>query len=221
MSYSIYEYISIDEPFLVNAFVTSIQSSTFHWHNEYELLGILRGAVEVKVRTESVILKKGDLLLINPNVFHAIKCMEGEDNLCMIIQMHLDLFQEEKDSGFDIRFYLDSTSDEIPACGFRYFFCRMAKVIKARDLLKNTNKNMNYILDVCGFGSEKTFYRVFKQETGMTPNEFRKRGQVEHYNDTLKDYLNFDEMEAKEILNEVIEDQRSDGELEKGTVTIQ
>ncbi len=204
MSYSIYEYISIDEPFLVNAFVTSIQSSTFHWHNEYELLGILRGAVEVKVRSESVILKKGDLLLINPNVFHAIKCMEGEDNLCMIIQMHLDLFQEEKDSGFDIRFYLDSTSDEIPACGFRYFFCRMAKVIKARDLLKNTNKNMNYILDVCGFGSEKTFYRVFKQETGMTPNEFRKRGQVEHYNDTLKDYLNFDEMEAKEILNEVI-----------------
>ena len=131
MSYSIYEYISIDEPFLVNAFVTSIQSSTFHWHNEYELLGILRGAVEVKVRSESVILKKGDLLLINPNVFHAIKCMEGEDNLCMIIQMHLDLFQEEKDSGFDIRFYLDSTSDEIPACGFRYFFCRMAKVIKA------------------------------------------------------------------------------------------
>ena len=221
MSYSIYEYISIDEPFLVNAFVTSIQSSTFHWHNEYELLGILRGAVEVKVRSESVILKKGDLLLINPNVFHAIKCMEGEDNLCMIIPKHLDLFQEEKDSGFDIRFYLDSTSDEIPACGFRYFFCRMAKVIKARDLLKNTNKNMNYILDVCGFGSEKTFYRVFKQETGMTPNEFRKRGQVEHYNDTLKDYLNFDEMEAKEILNEVIEDQRSDGELEKGTVTIQ
>ena len=82
-------------------------------------------------------------------------------------------------------------------------------------------RSMNYILDVCGFGSEKTFYRVFKQETGMTPNEFRKRGQVEHYNDTLKDYLNFDEMEAKEILNEVIEDQRSDGELEKGTVTIQ
>lgn len=306
MSYSIYEHICINEPFMVNAFVTSIQSSTFHWHNEYELLGILRGSAEVRVRSESVILKKGDLLLINPNVFHAIKCIGEEENLCMIIQMRPNLFKEEKDSNFDIRFYLNSSSDEMPACGFGHFFRRMACVVyettsqdkhakfraraqvccliadlfeyvvydvyfrepetsgtqeliiaiihfleeniaeekiadltckrfgvsrktldrnlkmvvgvtvkeiienlrveKARDLLKNSNKNMNYILDVCGFGSEKTFYRVFKRETGMTPNEFRKKGQVEHYNHMLKDYLNIDELQAKEILKGVIED---------------
>lgn len=315
MSYSIYEYISIDQPFMVNAFVTSIQSSTYHWHSEYEMLGIIKGSVEVKVRSESEILRKGELLLINPNVFHAIKCLE-EENLCMVIQMHPDLFREEEGSNYDIRFYLDSTKEEIPACGFRHFFLRMAQVVyetvaedkyaklraraqacclivdlleyvvhdlhfcesksqdskelvieiihfiegnlteenivelickkfgisrktldrnlkmvvgvtakeiienlrveKARDLLKNSNKNMNYILDVCGFGSEKTFYRVFKNETGMTPNEFRKKGQIEFYNDTLKDYLNFDKIEAIEILKEVIENQERDTKLEKG-----
>lgn len=320
MSYSIYEYISIDQPFMVNAFVTSIQSSTFHWHNEYEMLGILKGRVEVKVRSESEILKKGDLMLINPNVFHAIKCMEGEENLCMIIQMHPDLFQEEEDSSYDIRFYLDSTRDEIPACGFHHIFLRMSQVVyetiaedkyakfraraqacclivdlleyavhdfrlresktqdskeliieiiqfmeenlteaniaelickkfgvsrktldrtlkvvvgvtakeiienlrveKARSLLKNSNKNMNYILDVCGFGSEKTFYRVFKNETGMTPTEFRKKGQAEFYNHTLKDYLNFDKLEALNILKEVIENQEKNAVLEKGTTAV-
>lgn len=320
MSYSIYEYISIDQPFMVNAFVTSIQSSTFHWHSEYEMLGILKGSVEVKVRSESEILRKGELLLINPNVFHAIKSVEGEENLCMVIQMHPDLFREEEGGSYDIRFYLDSTKDEIPACGFRHFFLRMAQIVyetvaedkyakfraraqscclivdlleyvvhdlyfreskaqdskeliieiihfieenlteeniaerickkfgvsrktldrnlkmvvgvtvkeiienlrveKARDLLKNSNKNINYILDVCGFGSEKTFYRVFKNETGMTPKEFRKEGQVEYYNDTLKDYLNFDKLEAIEILKEVIGNQERNAELENRTDAI-
>src|SRR5699024_5682162 len=51
------------------------------------------------------------------------------------------------------------------------------RVERAKSLLKNTDNNMNYILDSCGFGSEKTFYRVFRRETGLTPNEFRHKGQ--------------------------------------------
>lgn len=52
------------------------------------------------------------------------------------------------------------------------------RVEKAKNLLKNTEKNMNYILDVCGFGSEKTFYRKFHAMTGQTPGEFRDKGKV-------------------------------------------
>ena len=73
------------------------------------------------------------------------------------------------------------------------------RVEKAKNLLKNTNKNMNYILDACGFGSEKTFYRVFREETGVTPNVFRQKGQVDHYDQALKGYLDYETTEVKKL----------------------
>ena len=82
---------------------------------------------------------------------------------------------------------------------------RISGVERAKSLLKNTDKNMNYILDSCGFGSEKTFYRVFRRETGLTPNEFRHKGQIDQYNEQLKGYLDYEVSEVKEILKKVLE----------------
>ncbi len=79
------------------------------------------------------------------------------------------------------------------------------RVEKAKGLLKNTEKNMNYILDVCGFGSEKTFYRKFHAMTGQTPGEFREKGQNQQNNDVLKGYLDFSIPEAKAILQHILE----------------
>ena len=79
------------------------------------------------------------------------------------------------------------------------------RIEKAKNLLKNTSKNMNYILDACGFGSEKTFYRVFREETGVTPNVFRQRGQVDHYDEALKGYLDYETAELKKILKTIWE----------------
>ena len=78
------------------------------------------------------------------------------------------------------------------------------RVEHAKALLKNTEKNMNYILDSCGFGSEKTFYRVFHQKTGLTPNEFRRKGQVETKGETVQGYLDYEVSEVKECLEKVL-----------------
>ena len=43
----------------------------------------------------------------------------------------------------------------------------------ASNLLKNTNRTIVDIAMECGFGSERSFYRSFKEFTGYTPNEFR------------------------------------------------
>ena len=82
------------------------------------------------------------------------------------------------------------------------------RVEKAKGLLKNTDKNMNYILDSCGFGSEKTFYRVFRRETGLTPNELRHKGrleQLEQYDEQLKGYLDYEVSEVKGALKKILE----------------
>lgn len=308
MTYSIYETITRSETFPVNVFVAPIESSTFHWHNEYELIGILKGSINIRIESASITLKAGDIFLVNPRVIHAIRCVDDEQNLCMILQISPELFTSEENDGSDIRFYLDSTqSDEAPECGFSYFYKKLAQLVykslqddihamfriraqvcsiiadlydyavydvryhdpvsqtqqeltvsiieylekyleedkvvdmacrrfglsrksfdrtlkttagvtgkeilenlrvaRAKTLLKNTDKNMNYILDSCGFGSEKTFYRVFRRETGLTPNEFRHRGQIDHYDEKLKGYLDYEVSEVKTILQKILSGQ--------------
>lgn len=304
MAFSIYESISNNQTIPVNVFVVSIQGSTFHWHNEYELVGVLKGSIVLKAGSEEINLKCGDIFLINPNVIHSIRECENEPNLCMFVQMSRELFALEEQENIETRFYLDSTNDEIPECGFAYFFKKMAELVyesmsenkhkqlrvraqvctliadlfdyvvydvrfgylatrndqeltvaiiefleqhleeeniteltckkfglsrksldrnlkmtlgstgkemienlrveKAKNLLKNTNKNMNYILDACGFGSEKTFYRVFREETGVTPNVFRQKGQVDHYDQALKGYLDYETTEVKKLLKAIL-----------------
>lgn len=309
MPYSIYESIHNNQTFPVSAFVASIRNSTFHWHKEYEMIGVLRGSIVIQRQSEFITLKEGDLLLVNPNVIHALRSSEGEENLCMLIQIAPALFALDENEISDLRFYLDSTDSEAPSCGFFHFYRRMARIVyesmndekhaafraraevcsliadlfdyavydvrfndaisqegldltvsaieyfekhlneeklvelscrelgvsrktldrnlkmtigftvkemidnlrmeEAKRLLKNTDKNMNYILDVCGFGSEKTFYRAFRQEVGLTPGEFRERGQILKDDGVLKGYLDFETIEAKAILKKILQESDS------------
>ena len=305
MGYSVYETISSSQSFPVRLFATPIKNSTFHWHNEYEMFGVLKGEVGIRVESESVTLRQGGVLLLNPRVIHAIQSMDDEKNLCMILQMSPSLFEAQEHEDCDIRFYLDSTrADEAPECGYGHFYKKLAELVyetvredrhaafriragvcvliadlfdyvaydrcfqdpvaqnqqelavsvidyldqhltddkalesvcrqfglsrktldrllkgmtgftakemmetlrveHAKTLLKNTEKNMNYVLDSCGFGSEKTFYRVFHQKTGLTPNEFRRKGQVEAKDETVQGYLDYEVSEVKECLEKVL-----------------
>lgn len=301
--YSVYESIEYDSNLLMNAFVTPIESSMFHWHDEYELIGVLRGSISVRVQSEEMVLEEGDLIMINPNEIHAIHNPQKMENLCMILQIKQRLFHESDKDTSEIRFYLNSVTEDAPTVSYRHFFRYMAMITyeilnheknspfrvraslctliadlfdyavydvryrdtaedgretmivalsyikdnlaepeliehlshrlgmsrktldrhaksvlgitikevidslrmeKAKELLKNTNKNMNFILDTCGFGSEKTFYRNFHQRTGLTPKEFREKGQHQDNDEVLKGYLDFSIPEAKAILREVI-----------------
>lgn len=78
------------------------------------------------------------------------------------------------------------------------------RIDRAKQLLKNTDKTMNFIIDNCGYGSEKTFYRVFKEATGMTPADFRQIGVVTNKVGTFNGYLDYDHLRAKQLLKETI-----------------
>ena len=111
--YSVYESINYDSNLLVNAFVTPIESSTFHWHNEYELLGVLRGSISVHIQSEECLLTQGDLLLINPNEIHAFQNPQKEENLCMILQIKPELFHADDKDNSEIRFYVSSVTEDL------------------------------------------------------------------------------------------------------------
>jgi AraC-like DNA-binding protein len=301
MSKYTFETVTYKNQPSVNAFLTSIGFSTFHWHYEYELLMVLRGAVTIRMEMGDYLLKEGDLLLINSKSLHSIAAVE-RNNICGLVQVDPQLFSSGTNDARQFRFYLNSKEmEEEPEGGFELFRKRIARILlcsleendlnfyrlrgevygliadlmdraeydiamksdkatndseqmmeiiefirlnltnpklqeaiqkefgisektlyryfksslgisprefieemklqKARRLLQNTDYDMNYIIDSCGFGSEKSFYRIFRKSTGQTPGNYRKAvNGTENINDNIQGYLDYEPYEAESIL---------------------
>lgn len=78
------------------------------------------------------------------------------------------------------------------------------KMEKAKYLLRTTDKPVSVIANECGFCNQNTFYRIYKKETGMTPNEYKRRGDHEQDNKEIKGYLDFNKREAVSLLKSYI-----------------
>jgi len=68
--------------------------------------------------------------------------------------------------------YLSRSINEAAGFGFSTLLSTL-RMEAASYLLKNTNRTIVDIAIECGFGSERNFYRTFKELTGLTPNEYR------------------------------------------------
>lgn len=77
---------------------------------------------------------------------------------------------------------------------------------EAKSLLINTKYSISHIADLCGYSSQATFYRVFKKEFHITPNEFRERGEkrVDETDQGIKGYVDFNNNEAYELMIDYI-----------------
>lgn len=79
---------------------------------------------------------------------------------------------------------------------------------RAKQLLSSTEKSPAFIIDECGFGSEKTFYRIFKEQTGITPREYREKGQQEVYKNIgnqLRSYLHVESDESEKLIQKFLD----------------
>ena len=70
--------------------------------------------------------------------------------------------------------YITKIFSERVGCSFRAYINRL-RVSKAEDLLKNTHIKITDVMYECGFKNQSTFNRVFLEETGLTPGEFKRR----------------------------------------------
>lgn len=74
------------------------------------------------------------------------------------------------------------------------------KIEKAQYLLSTTDKPINTIANECCFCNDKTFYRIFKRETGVTPMEYRLHGSNVEKNKQVQGYLHFNKHESIELM---------------------
>ena len=59
-------------------------------------------------------------------------------------------------------------------CPFRKYINRL-RLEDARQLLRSTDKTVMDIMLSCGFNNQSSFNRVFQEEMGMTPREYRRQ----------------------------------------------
>lgn len=305
MNSYIYEAIEHGTKFPAKIFITSIGQSTYHWHYDYELILVLKGSVSLKLWPDSCLIREGNIVLINSKVVHGLN-ETNENNICLIIQMKQELFENWKDKNQNYQFYLNSSTDlvkpkvpyevfskiaaeiglrcyedtltgyyriqallytlvadifEYTHYDIRQYTDKNATVLEADILLRiieyveknysednlaealchyigmsdktlyrflkahtnltlkelitsiklektlymltKTEKPISIIAQECGFGTDKTFYRIFKNVFGITPNEYRCRGtKIE--NKQIQGYIDFNKREAIRLLNNYI-----------------
>lgn len=78
------------------------------------------------------------------------------------------------------------------------------KIEHSKTMLKFTDKPISFIANECGFASDMTFYRIFKKEVGVTPNDYRQSGVVLEQNQSVKGYLEHDKWEAFDLLKKYL-----------------
>lgn len=65
------------------------------------------------------------------------------------------------------------------------------RVEYAKGLLRNTHSSVQYIATASGFESDSSFYRVFKELTSVSPNQYRESPQINHVPMGVQGYASY------------------------------
>lgn len=77
---------------------------------------------------------------------------------------------------------------------------RFYRIREAKFLLLNSDYSIYHIAHRCGYQNEMSFYRAFKKELHMTPNEFRKQGEPPAALGHIQGYIAYDSNEADRLV---------------------
>ena len=81
-----YEMIEYSDGFPIKLIVHSVDGVESHWHNEMEILLILKGTVDIRIGDRQYRLKEDDIIVINRNEIHSTNRTE-EDNILLALQV--------------------------------------------------------------------------------------------------------------------------------------
>jgi len=101
------EYVEHIREAPLKLIIVSLDSSSPHWHDEYEAVFVLRGSVSVG-GILSCELKDGDILLIDPQEVHSFR-KSDRGNICLILQFSPSVIAEVYDKPF--AFKLNTAKD--------------------------------------------------------------------------------------------------------------
>lgn len=108
-----YEKIEHNLNIPVKIFTHTLEEFPYHWHEDIEILFVLKGEVEIFIDKEVNILKEGDIFLVNKNEIHYVKSVNYlEKSQLLALQFNSDCLKKYKIDLGDYYFKLDSSKNE-------------------------------------------------------------------------------------------------------------
>lgn len=198
------DFICIEsaEPFIDFAYIEPFLVSEAHIKPRLNLTGKTRMAVEKilnEALTEYINKESGYVLLVKSLLLELLVIVGREYKEILNNSEPQSMLMRHRDSISDaVRYINEHYMEELNANDiahkfmlspsyFRYLFKSITsktfteylngvRVLKAVEMLKTTDKRVVDISRVTGFNNTNNFNKVFRQQTGVAPLQYRKRG---------------------------------------------
>ncbi|OCT15191.1 hypothetical protein A8709_13895 [Paenibacillus pectinilyticus] len=97
----------------VKIFTQSLELFPYHWHEETEILFILKGSIEILIDKQGTLLNVGDIFLVNRNEIHFVRSMDKQEQAqLLILQFSHEQFQKYGVDQYGMNFKLDSSTSK-------------------------------------------------------------------------------------------------------------
>ena len=127
----------------------------------------------------SIIQRSSNFYEPKPKTVKAKNKQQIADDIEAIIQKHYHLPLTLESIAKSLYFtpnYVGMVYKSVKKTSINNYLMKI-RLEKAEELLSDTNIPVNDIAIKCGYGSITYFYKVFKAEKGVTPNEYRLQGK--------------------------------------------
>lgn len=86
----LYETIEHNSHIPVKIFTHTVESFPYHWHEDTEVLFVLKGSIEITVENRISELHEGNVFIVNSNALHYIQAL-GEEHKAKLLALQFDV----------------------------------------------------------------------------------------------------------------------------------
>ena len=162
--------IELKDDFVISGALRSMQSQSMHRGKHFSefmelsmrtiFIAMSDAAENIPPSPEERIPRYGELLKLRHNIYDDPVNSWSVDEMCDDMQISRTYFHRLYFAAFGVTFRQDVIE---------------SRLLRAADLLKNTDKSVAEIAVECGYDSESYFMRQFKKHKECTPSEYRRR----------------------------------------------
>lgn len=197
------EKLFFKEELPINVIVANIEEYPIHFHDEMEVVYVLKGSIKLKNGYYNYILNVGDIFILNDREIHSFDT-NGEANMVLLLQIDLKYFSKYYNNLKNCFFVTDmKDSDDESLENLRALLAR----IVLETLAEEKDYQHRAIEHTCNLLScLMNDFQCFAMEEGKFINETRNKGNkilAERLN-RITNYL-YDNHARKLTLNEIAE----------------
>ena len=151
---------------------TGYEMASFHIHHKYEIYYEIEGSRRYFIEDAAYIVNAGSVVLIGENQIHKTAALGDGASSRIVVN-----FSRE---------YLDKITDLFPEVDFFSFLSeehnhllstitvKQQNIKAAQIMIEKSNESISDIAEKTGFMTTAHFRRVFKDATGLSPQQYRQ-----------------------------------------------